>query len=77
MERKSLNFHGDDLNLKATELRLGLPGSEEPEKQASPSSRNNKRAYPEMAEDCRTTSKKKASLLGAGNCDQDGCPPTK
>lgn len=73
-----MKFHGDDLNLKATELRLGLPGSEEPEKQAPQTSRNNKRASPEMAEDCRTTSNKKASLLGAGNCDvQDGAPPTK
>lgn len=73
-----MKFHGDDLNLKATELRLGLPGSEEPEKQAPQSPRNNKRASPEMAEDCRTTSNKKASFLGAGNCDvQDGAPPTK
>ncbi|XAR58597.1 hypothetical protein NMG60_11014065 [Bertholletia excelsa] len=36
-----------DLNLKATELRLGLPGSDEPGKQSSPIVRSNKRASPE------------------------------
>ncbi|KAF5727036.1 Aux22d [Tripterygium wilfordii] len=41
-----------DLNLKATELRLGLPGSDEPEKQLSGSlNSNNKRASPETFED--------------------------
>ncbi|KAK6138902.1 hypothetical protein DH2020_027363 [Rehmannia glutinosa] len=42
--------HESDLNLKATELRLGLPGSDECEKMFS-SAKNNKRASPEMAED--------------------------
>ncbi|XP_057489526.1 auxin-induced protein 22D-like [Actinidia eriantha] len=40
-----------DLNLKATELRLGLPGTDEPEKQNMSSVRNNKRASPDTAED--------------------------
>ncbi|KAK6161408.1 hypothetical protein DH2020_004789 [Rehmannia glutinosa] len=42
--------HESDLNLKATELRLGLPGSDECEKMFS-SAKNNKRASPEMAEE--------------------------
>ncbi|XAR57328.1 hypothetical protein NMG60_11025418 [Bertholletia excelsa] len=45
----SVAFEGD-LNFKATELRLGLPGTES-EKQAVSSVRNNKRASPETAED--------------------------
>ena len=40
-----------DLNFTATELRLGLPGSEEVERQATSSVRNNKRASPDMAEE--------------------------
>ncbi|GFZ14151.1 indole-3-acetic acid inducible [Actinidia rufa] len=46
----SVVYEGD-LNLKATELRLGLPGTDEPEKQNMSSVRNNKRASPDMAED--------------------------
>ncbi|KAM1234603.1 hypothetical protein FF1_004137 [Malus domestica] len=52
----------DQLNFKATELRLGLPGSsEEPEnKKAAPSppmAKNNKRASPDSAaEECSTSS---------------------
>lgn len=73
-----MSFPGDDLNLKATELRLGLPGSEEPEKQApSRSARSNKRASPEVSENSRT-SNAKSSLLGPGtNCDRDDAPPNK
>ncbi|CAI9776876.1 unnamed protein product [Fraxinus pennsylvanica] len=37
--------HENDLNLKATELRLGLPGTDEP------TSKNNKRAANELVED--------------------------
>ncbi|PSR92782.1 Auxin-induced protein like, partial [Actinidia chinensis var. chinensis] len=46
----SVVYEGD-LNLKATELRLGLPGTDEPEKQNISSVRNNKRASPDMTED--------------------------
>lgn len=60
----------DQLNFKATELRLGLPGStEEPEnKQAAkpPPPRNNKRSSPDpTAEECCT------------NSDHTDAPPTK
>ncbi|KAA8527697.1 hypothetical protein F0562_035434 [Nyssa sinensis] len=41
-----------DLNLKATELRLGLPGTDESEKQTTSIVRNNKRASPDTVEDC-------------------------
>ncbi|GAB2298298.1 Auxin-induced protein 22D [Dionaea muscipula] len=54
MDRSEI-FDGRELNLKATELRLGLPGSDEPEKQPTSTSlitRNNKRASPMTAEDC-------------------------
>ncbi|XP_015891432.2 auxin-induced protein 22D [Ziziphus jujuba] len=68
---------GMNLNLKATELRLGLPGSEEHEKQLpSSTSRSNKRASPEVSEDSRT-SNGKSSLLGSRNCVRDDAPPTK
>ncbi|KAJ4722584.1 Auxin-responsive protein [Melia azedarach] len=41
------------LNLKATELRLGLPGTHENEEQVlSASARNNKRPSPDTADDC-------------------------
>ncbi|CAA3003998.1 auxin-induced protein 22D-like [Olea europaea var. sylvestris] len=43
MERAAV--YDNELNLKATELRLGLPGADESEKQ---SSRNNKRSSAEM-----------------------------
>ncbi|KAE8659960.1 Auxin-induced protein 22D [Hibiscus syriacus] len=53
-----------DLNLDATELRLGLPGTlEESETQASTTIRiSNKRALPEMNEDSRTPTK--AQVVG-------------
>ncbi|CAK9168529.1 unnamed protein product [Ilex paraguariensis] len=43
--------HENDLNLKATELRLGLPGTDESEKEMMCSFKNNKRASPESVED--------------------------
>ncbi|EEF45187.1 auxin-responsive protein IAA4 [Ricinus communis] len=43
----------NDLNLKATELRLGLPGTERNEEQAALScTRNNKRPLPETRDEC-------------------------
>ncbi|KAF2325286.1 hypothetical protein GH714_026118 [Hevea brasiliensis] len=66
-----------DLNLKATELRLGLPGSDEPKKQASaPSIRSNKRASPEIAEESRTRSNSSASIAENGDRGIDE-PPAK
>ncbi|KAF2314814.1 hypothetical protein GH714_036751 [Hevea brasiliensis] len=65
-----------DLNLKATELRLGLPGSDEPRKKSTPSVRSNKRASPEISEESRTRSNSSASI--AENGDRDICaPPAK
>ncbi|XP_022771205.1 auxin-induced protein 22D-like [Durio zibethinus] len=74
MERR-VNYE-NDLNLKATELRLGLPGSDEPERQSTPSIRNNKRTSSEISEELR--SKSSSGVKQAGNDDhQDDAPPTK
>ncbi|GAB4830465.1 Auxin-induced protein 22E [Ancistrocladus abbreviatus] len=72
-------YDSPDLNLKATELRLGLPGSDELENQLTSSSvaRSNKRSSPEMAEDCGS------STNNSGGSDardrkselQDSAPP--
>ena len=64
MERPTI--YENDLNLRATELRLGLPGTDEPEKASSPSVRVNKRASSEMD-----------SASDAKSGDQDCAPPTK
>ncbi|KAJ8899335.1 hypothetical protein K2173_018309 [Erythroxylum novogranatense] len=65
-----------DLNLKATELTLGLPGIVVPEKQSSAKARNNKRAAPETSEESR--SKSKSIECNFGNEDQDcHAPPAK
>ncbi|KAF8392287.1 hypothetical protein HHK36_022629 [Tetracentron sinense] len=64
-----------DLNLKATELRLGLPGSNESEKQTLLSVKSNKRASPEMAEECR--SKSNSSISDAGNDGREAAPAAK
>ncbi|KAJ0110673.1 hypothetical protein Patl1_03250 [Pistacia atlantica] len=69
MERL-VKYESDDLNLKATELRLGLPGSDEPEKL---SSRSNKRASPEISQE----SKSNSSVSYGGNDEQDSAPPAK
>lgn len=61
---KSLGCVSDDhFNLKATELRLGLPGTDEPEKQSSINVRCNKRALSEMD--------------GTLDGNQDRAPPAK
>ncbi|KAF8401797.1 hypothetical protein HHK36_012743 [Tetracentron sinense] len=65
-----------DLNLKATELRLGLPGTNESEKQTPPSVRSNKRALPDMNEESR--SKNYSSVTeAAGHGDRETAPPSK
>lgn len=64
---KSLGCVSDDhFNLKATELRLGLPGTDEPEKQSSINVRCNKRALSEMD-----------GTLDGEKGDQDRAPPAK
>lgn len=40
----------NDLNLKATELRLGLPGTERNQEQEVSCARNNKRPLPETGD---------------------------
>lgn len=64
-----------DLNLKATELRLGLPGSDEHEKQPTPRLRSNKRASPEISEESRSKGNSSASNAESG--DGDSAPPAK
>ncbi|KAK4258079.1 hypothetical protein QN277_007579 [Acacia crassicarpa] len=51
----------NDLNLKDTELRLGLPGREEEEQKALVSCKNNKRPLSEASEDCGTKGSKESA----------------
>ncbi|KAK8630666.1 hypothetical protein V6N13_079448 [Hibiscus sabdariffa] len=60
----------NDLNLMATELRLGLPGSDD-----KPSIRNNKRNSPELSE--YSNSKTSSTITISENDDQDSPPPAK
>ncbi|RVX22058.1 Auxin-induced protein 22B [Vitis vinifera] len=57
-----------DLNLKATELRLGLPGRDEAEKEALSGVRNNKRASPDTSDECGSK--------GSSNGDRENAPAT-
>ncbi|KDP21371.1 hypothetical protein JCGZ_21842 [Jatropha curcas] len=68
-----------DLHLKATELRLGLPGSDESDKKQSiPCVRSNKRASPEISEESRTRSNgSSVSNCESGSDDRDCGPPAK
>ncbi|KAJ8627108.1 hypothetical protein MRB53_020415 [Persea americana] len=60
-----------DLNLRATELRLGLPGTDSPEKSTTPPApRGNKRAL--AGEECRSKSDPMDDKKESGNE-----PPTK
>ena len=66
-----------DLNLKATKLRLGLPGSDEPEKPSiTPSVRSNKRASPELSEESRFKGSSCVSSK-AESGEKDSAPPAK
>ncbi|AES60783.1 putative transcription factor interactor and regulator AUX-IAA family [Medicago truncatula] len=79
----SLGNHQTEMNLKATELRLGLPGSDEVEKLPCNFSvlRNNKRSSPEEASDVDSISKSKLNSSNGSshttNDDQDNAPPSK
>lgn len=68
------NLVGDDtdLNLKATELRLGLPGTDEAEKEIVSSTKSNKRTLSESAEEC--VSKEDAD---SKHSDQEAPPAAK
>lgn len=81
MER-SVNYGGsDDLNLEATELRLGLPGSDGHEKQSSATAshvmRNNKRASPQGTSEVPRCEISNESNIIARNGDPDCEPPAK
>ncbi|KAH7577617.1 hypothetical protein ACOSP7_001419 [Xanthoceras sorbifolium] len=78
MER--LGNYESDLNLKATELRLGLPGRDEPEKQTTTTGviiRSNKRASPEISQEYSRCNSNNSSVSDAANDDQDSAPPSK
>jgi auxin-responsive protein IAA len=51
MESKVAN-ENDLHHLKATELRLGLPGTDDSEEQALFGARNNKRPVPDASKEC-------------------------
>ena len=63
--------YDNGLNLEATELRLGLPGINEPEDQSSSIVRSKKRASPEISEETRS---KGSSCISD---DKDDAPPAK
>ncbi|PKI64063.1 hypothetical protein CRG98_015507, partial [Punica granatum] len=69
-----MDFHGNE-NLRATELRLGLPGTpDDPPKQSPPANKSNKRGFLEMASGSRS----ERSESGASNVDnrESTVPPT-
>ncbi|KAG6700653.1 hypothetical protein I3842_08G122700 [Carya illinoinensis] len=66
-----------ELNLEATELRLGLPGTKESEKQPTTAIKSNKRALPNFnAESCGSKENSNASHL-IQKCDQEIASPAK
>lgn len=74
MENKVI--YEKDLNLEATELRLGLPGTKKPEKQAPPSLKtSNKRALPDMNED--SGSGNNSSVSDDGKSHRETAPAPK
>ncbi|KAK4408111.1 Auxin-induced protein 22E [Sesamum angolense] len=62
-----------DLNLKATELRLGLPGRDESEEQSSSCVKNNKRSSSEMD----SSSEHQESGPSAPKAQVVGWPPVR
>ncbi len=64
-----------DLNLEATELRLGLPGTKESDKQTPSTIKSNKRMLSNMDEECG--SKDISNVSHVKKCDQEIAPPTK
>lgn len=74
-KKKSMAF-GKDLNLEATELRLGLPGTS-PDDQSSPINRtnSNKRALP--SDDQNPPESRREINSDPTKCNQENPPPTK
>ncbi|GLT95167.1 hypothetical protein SLE2022_128640 [Rubroshorea leprosula] len=73
-------FHEQrDINLEATELRLGLPGTSEEnsdhQKQTSAGGRSNKRALPDMSEE--SLGRENSNSTNAKKIDPESGPPTK
>ena len=66
MEMERPMIYDNGLNLKATELRLGLPGTEEIETQRPVGVKSNKRSALEMD-----------NALTADEDEQECAPPTK
>jgi len=64
--------YASDLNLKATELRLGLPGTEETEGKTAAVRVNNKRSLTETSEE--TVSK---SPNASKTVETEAAPPAK
>lgn len=69
---ESINIREEGLNLKATELRLGLPGRDETEKETIFSFKNNKRAAPKSTEDNGSEANS-----GAKHGDHEAVPAAK
>lgn len=68
---------GEDLNLEATELRLGLPGTVESEKQTPPSGRSMKRNLIDVNDE-RGSNKEESDGSSNQSCDkQDVHQPSK
>ncbi|KAJ1411449.1 PB1 domain [Sesbania bispinosa] len=63
----------NDLNLKATELRLGLPGTEEKEEKTMACVKSNKRQLPETSEESVSISKASHDQ----QVESDAAPPAK
>lgn len=73
-------FHEQrDLNVQATELRLGLPGTSveksDHQKQTSAGGRSNKRALPDMREE--SLDRENSNATNAKKIDQESAPPSK
>ncbi|CAN1137068.1 Auxin-induced protein 22D [Linum perenne] len=81
MESRSAMELDTDLNLKATELRLGLPGSDETSTTSSPTitllttTSNNKRSSPEASSVDESRSQSNSSASNVDDGDRDSIPP--
>ncbi|KAI3449712.1 hypothetical protein Pfo_006377 [Paulownia fortunei] len=78
MERAAAIFE-NDLNLKATELRLGLPGTDDQSDQQSSSShvKSNKRSCSEMDGSCQTGTEQQECGAPAPKAQVVGWPPVR
>ncbi|XP_057467998.1 auxin-induced protein IAA4-like [Actinidia eriantha] len=70
-------YGGGHLNFKATELRLGLPGTEEVEREATSSVRNNKRASPDTVEEGGSKGGSNAKSAPTAKAQVVGWPPIR